>query len=259
MMSEPNPPEVSERPRQEIVYTVSARGKHPRTAILEFLVQEYPHLDLKRMESVFGFVGPCTLYGGRPYTQPELSQRDVKALYERGIGLRLPLSNHQVSREEYEKYRWFLEKYQRPRNSVITTSDDLAHWIRQDFPGYEIEASVIKEIDTHEKIDRVLEIYDTVVLPMRLNQDPDFLERIGQKHRVTLFANGGCALNCPAKVCYPSFSKANKFGGAKTACSFSHKPRELYGMIDFDLERFKAMGFSRFKLLRSRRHGLTGF
>ena len=65
-----------------------------------------------------------------------------------------------------------------------------------------IDASFIKNIKTHRKTNDVLELYDSVVLPMRLNKDFDFLEKIEAKDRITLFANAGCALTCPSKLCY---------------------------------------------------------
>ncbi|MGR8934573.1 MAG: hypothetical protein ACU837_09330 [Gammaproteobacteria bacterium] len=240
-------------------FTVSGRKKIPGDFILDFLEREFPFLPLPQVDSVFGFVEACSLYGGRAFSQPELSLRDVTTLRDCCIGLRLPLSNHHVSREEYERYGEFLDRYHEAGNSVIVVRDELAQWIREDFPRYEIEASVIKDVDTHDKLQRALELYDTVVLPMRLNLDPDFLLRIREKKRITLFANGGCALNCPSKICYTSFSKANKFTGEATACSFSLKPRELFGMQVFDLPALAALGFSRFKLLRMQEHGLTGF
>ena len=242
-----------------MIYTVSARGKTAAMSILRFLAREYPHLAIAEVESVFGFVERCPLYGGRPFTSPELSQDDVASLERCGVGLRLPLSNHVASREEYERCRPLLEKYHRKGNSVIVTRDDLARWIRTDFPYYEIEASVIKEVDTLDGIDRALETYDYVVLPMRLNQDAAFLDRISRKDRVTLFANAGCALTCPARICYASFSSINRTGGGRTLCSFDVRPRELYGMLEFDLAQLTSLGFSRFKLLRRRAHGLTGF
>lgn len=239
-------------------FTVSARGKPARTPVLRFLAREFEGVATAEIDSVFGFVDYSPLYGGRPFAAPELSPRDLEALALCGIGLRLPLSNHHASREEYDASRALLERHHRRGNSVIVTNDALARWIRAEFPDYEIEASVIKELDTHDAIRRALELYDTVIPPMRLTQDLAFLEKLPEKGRIRLFANAGCALNCPAKICYPSFSRFNKSGG-KIACSYGSKPRDLLGMIDFDLEPLAAMGFSRFKLLRTRRHGLTGF
>jgi hypothetical protein len=100
---------------------------------------------------------------------------------------------------------------------------------------------------------------------MRLNQDADFLIKIGDKDRITLFANAGCALSCPLKICYPSISKMNKYQGGEFKCSQSHKYRELHGMVDFGLDVLVALGFHRFKLLRAKPatiagvKGVTGF
>lgn len=242
-----------------ITFTVSARGKPPGIPILKFLGEEYPRIPTAQIESVFGFVEPTTLYGGRPFVMPELSPQDVVTLHDCCIGLRLPLSNHQVTREEYEQNCLFLKKYHIRGNSVIVNRDELAGWIRQDFPSYEIEATVIKEIDTLEKIGKALALYDTLVLPMRVNLDRELLAAIPDKRRITLFANAGCALNCPAKICYGSVSKANKMTGDIAQCSVGLKARDLYGMLNFYLEPLVAMGFRRFKMLRMRSHGLTGY
>lgn len=242
-----------------VTFTVSARGKETWVSILRFIAQEFARIPLSQIESVFGFVEPTTLYGGRTFVAPELSPQDVRALHDCCIGVRLPLSNHHVERKEYEDAIPLLRRYHSKGNSVITFSDDLARWIRADFPLFEIEASVIKDINTIEKLEKALETYDTAVLPMRLNLDKAFLERIRDRKKVTLFANAGCALTCPAKVCYGSISKANKFAGGKPACSFGKVPRDLYGMLNFDLVSLAGMGFTRFKLLRMREHGLTGY
>ncbi len=60
-------------------------------------------------------------------------------------------------------------------------------------------------------------------------------------------------------MCYPSISRANKAGDPGLfTCSQTLKYRELLGMYDFDLEHLEALGFSRFKLLRSRPGNMTG-
>ena len=47
---------------------------------------------------------------------------------------------------------------------------------------------------------------------MASNNDEAFLKSLDRKEDITLFANAGCALTCPSKICYPSISKANKVG-----------------------------------------------
>ena len=240
-----------------MIFTISARGKPKGMQVLEFLRTYYPTIPFSSIDSVFGFVERSTLYGGRQFSEPELNDDDVKNLNQNKIGLRIPFTNHYASEEEYKENRVFLEKYHKKGNAVIATNDDLAKWIRKDFPRYRIEASVIKNINTHNKIIDAMEIYDTVVLPMYLNKELEFLKKAKNKKRITLFANAGCALNCPAKICYPSVSKFNKFKGGEFKCSQTLKYRKLNGMIDFDLDELVGIGFTRFKLLRSR--GMTGF
>ena len=240
-------------------FTISVRGKTAEQPILRFLAQNFGHVPIRQVDSVFGFVERCTLYGGRLFEHPQLSDRDVDVMYDCGIGLRLPFTNHYAEAQEYRDYQWLLKKYHRQGNSVIITNDELAQWIRQDFPDYQIEASVIKNLDRFDKITEALALYDTVVLPMKVNENPAFLRKLDNKQRIRLFANAGCALTCPSKICYPSISKANKFTGAEFKCSQASKERELIGMFDFDLDALTAMGFERFKLLRPRPAGMTGY
>lgn len=244
----------------DYTFTVSARSKIPKVPVFRFLRRRFGHIPLGRIESLFGFVKHSTLYGGRTFVQRELSERDVSQLNNAGIGVRLPVSNHFVTREEYENNLEFLEKYHRKPNSVIVTNDDLARWIAEDFPDYRIDASVIKNINSRRKLDQALEIYDEVVLPMTANEDTEFLESIEARDRITLFANAGCAFTCPSKTCYVSVSKMNRGDiDAQFNCSQFHKERELLGMIDFDLEPLVEMGFRSFKLLRTSPGRMTGF
>lgn len=254
------PPAAGASYPPHFVFTLSVRGKPAELPVMAFLRTSYPRMPLAQVDSLFGFVERCTLYGGRFFRAPQLTDADVQAMYAHGIGVRIPFTNHLVDEHEYAGYAWMFDKYHLPGNAVIVTNDKLARWVRRDFPRYRIEASVIKEIDTHAQIDQALELYDTVVLPMRSNQDEAFLAAIGDKSRITLFANAGCALTCPSKICYPSVSKANKTAnGKQLLCSVPFKTREAIGMVDFDLDQLGALGFSRFKMLRERPGAGSGY
>ena len=241
-------------------FTISARGKPAAVPIQRFIREHYGHIPLEQIDSFFGFVEQSTLYGGRIFDRPELSRYDVRSLYKLGINVRLPLTNHYVSEEEYEGSAAFLEKYHVPGNSAIVTNDELARWIRRDFPNYRVEASVIKNINNKRKVEQAFKTYHTVILPMSSNQDEAFLSSLENKENITLFANAGCALTCPAKICYVSVSRANKGEeGAAFQCSQKLKERNTIGMHDFDLDHLQSLGFSRFKLLRPRKGNHTGF
>ncbi len=245
-------------------FTISARDKKSTQSIQLFIKEHFSEIPIEQIESFFGFTTYTPLYGGRIWNAKavsgaELSEYDIRSMYKMGIALRLPLTNHHASREEYEDAIPFLEKYYRPGNAIIVTNDDLARWIKSDFPDYHLEASVIKNITNLAKIEKAARIYDTIVLPMKCNEDEAFLKSIEDKSVIRLFANAGCALTCPSKICYPSISKANKVQDPSLfRCSQGIKEREQLGMIDFDLDYLQDLGFHRYKLLRSRSGGMTG-
>jgi hypothetical protein len=243
-----------------MVFTVSARSKHPEVPIFRFLRRNFGNIPLACVGSVFGFVEHSTLYGGRQFNDRELSVRDVAQLNNAGIGIRIPLSNHFATREEYEQCKDLLENHHHESNSVIVTNDDLAKWIRTDFPKYRIDASVIKNINTLKKLKNALKLYDEVVLPMTANEDWPFLKSIEDKHRITLFANAGCAFTCPSKICYVAVSKLNKGNREQpVGCSQSTKERDQLGMVDFELQPLMELGFRSFKVLRPAPGMMTGF
>jgi len=241
-------------------FTVSARGKVAAVPIQQFIRKNYSDLPLEQIDSFFGFTEASTLYGGRFFHNTELSRYDVRSLYKMNINLRLPLTNHYATPGEYEENLPFLEKYHRPGNSLIITNDELAGWVRADFPDYKLEASVIKNINNLRKVEAAFEIYDTVILPMASNDDEALLKSIDNKKNITLFANAGCAYTCPSKICYVSISKANKTNdNSLFKCSQKLKERNTIGMYDFDLDHLQDLGFERFKLLRPRQGNMTGF
>jgi hypothetical protein len=241
-------------------FTISARGKQSAVPIQKFIRDNYSEIPAEQIDSFFGFTEPSTLYGGRFFAATELSRYDVRSLYKMNINVRLPLTNHYATPEEYEENTEFLEKYHRPGNSLIITNDELAGWIRQDFPDYRLEASVIKNINKLRKVDKAFKIYDTVILPMTSNDDEELLKAIDNKKNITLFANAGCAYTCHWKICYQSISKANKTGdNSLFKCSQKMKERNMIGMYDFDLDYLQSLGFERFKLLRPRKGNMTGY
>lgn len=230
-------------------FTVSGRSKTNDVPILTFLAKAYGGIPIRLIDSVFGFVEPSTLYGGRIFDGAELTPEDVATLYDVGIGVRIPLTNHYAEPEEYEANKPLLEKYHRTGNAVIVTNDALAGWIRRDFPNYRIEASVIKNLKTYDKIAQALDLYDTAVLPMEFCEDDRFLAGLPDKSRITLFANAGCALTCPSRICYNSISKFNKTQTGELLCSQPLKQRQARGIIEFDLGRLQSLGYRRFKVL----------
>ncbi|GAB6039428.1 hypothetical protein [Endothiovibrio diazotrophicus] len=237
-------------------FSVSARRKAPDQPIGAFLAEFFSDVPVR---SVFAFREYSSLYGGRRFVEPELSEADVAWMYDHGIGYRIPLQTSLLNRADYLRNQPFLARYHRKGNSVIVTHTDLAQWIREDFPDYEIEASVINRITSVDDLDAWFRIYDVVVLHPRLNTKRDELATIAAKQRIRLFANAGCMYRCPTMECYESFTLMNKrFPGAEISCAQLHNPRynafiaSLDEMTEFDVAALAEAGFTRFKKLRSK-------
>ena len=177
------------------------------------------------IDSVFGQTEEhCPLYGGRPAETPEMLELDIKWIYDKGIGMKLTLQNKFITDDKYKESKPFLKEYHRKGNAVITATDKLAEYIRNDFPDYKIEASCIQDITDNEHYEKKVAtgLYDTIVLPIHCNDDLKFIESIKRKDLLRLFMNIECSYNCPSKVCYGTTSKINREEKRKFMCSLIH-------------------------------------
>ncbi|MCP4232620.1 MAG: hypothetical protein GY770_03390 [Aestuariibacter sp.] len=63
-----------------MIFTISARGKNPRQPVFDYRARNYANIPIAQIDSVFGFVEKSTLYGGRHFIHPELSDQDHEFL-----------------------------------------------------------------------------------------------------------------------------------------------------------------------------------
>jgi len=205
----------------------------------------------------------CPLWGGRIASVSNLSRVDVYCLYDNDIGVKLPLSTKVFTEDAYQETQLLLRQYHREGNSILTGTHKLAERIKQDFPKYKIEASAVFDIVTEEKLNKTIEtnLYDTIVLPICMNDDLDFLKGIKDKEQIRLFMNAECSYTCPQKICYGSTSRINQGKIEPTEMKCSHwdlnLPRTFYDdSVDwnnfyFDKSIYDKMGFSNYKLVPS--------
>lgn len=228
-------------------FSVSARTKHASYPISKFLLDYYSNI--KTIDGVFGFTDRTPLNGGRKFTDIELSQDDISWLTKHDIRLKLPLSNPHVDEQAYRNSWSMLEKYVNTPTTIMVSNDKLAGWIRRDFPCYYIEASVIRNIRTVDSLVRLLEIYDSAVLPSNLNNGP-MLDTIPDKSRVRLFANAGCPHSCPSTVCYSAFGRQNRNEpvNSRYTCARQFTSYNPTTFATFDVDALVSRGFSQFKL-----------
>ena len=237
-------------------YTVSGRNLTHDISISSYLLTTYPFLPIKQIKSIFGFYEtPCKLYGGRIFLKKmgSFSDQHIREMQKLNISVSLSLTNHNFDKKVYNESSELLNKFHTKGNSLVIVNDELAKQIKKDYPLYKINASMIKNINSHDKIEKALNIYDYVVLPMELNENIFFLKNIKEKERIILFAHAGCGYNCPKKTCYKSISEINygRLDKSSGICSLEFLPRKNLGNIFFDIENLFNLGFSNFKGLSS--------
>ncbi|MCX7180883.1 MAG: hypothetical protein NTX56_19650 [Proteobacteria bacterium] len=237
-------------------FSVSARSKVEIQPMADYVGKHFFGVPIR---SIFGFREHTKLYGGRQFEGPEISEGDIRWMYDQGIGYRIPLQSIQATYEDYKESKAFLAKYHQRGNSVILVRHDIAEWVRNDFPEFEIEASVIHQVRTVDRLPRLDEIFDIVVLHPCLNDQADVLSTIERKDRIRLFANAGCMYRCPTMECYKTFSANNRGESVPYACSQQHVPgfHAQVNFHTFDVDQLVALGFRKFKKLRSK--GITGY
>lgn len=88
--------------------------------------------------------------------------------------------------------------------SITTTSPVIGRFVRENFPGLEVRASVNMEIGTPEGMDYLADCFDSFYVKRELNRNMDALKRL-RRHcdktgkRMYLLANSGCLNNCSAR------------------------------------------------------------
>ena len=216
--------------------------------------------DYNDIDYVFGQIeGKTELWGGRVYDGINITRVDLYWLYDQGIGIKLPLSTRIFTDAQYKKSLGFLKYYHRKGNAVITSVDEFSKRLKEDFPDYQVEASCIQDVVDTEKLEKKisLELYDTIVLPIHMNDDINFLKNIKDKEKIRLFLNVECSYTCPKKVCYGTTSRINTGRQEEMQCSFFHLnlKRTFYNdeinwsEYYFDKSKFDEIGFSKYKLL----------
>lgn len=236
---------------KRLTFSVSSRNIRPDIDIIDYLRIFYAYCDPRHIESVFGSTAQISrLYGGRPVRNTyELTEKHLERLAENNIHLALTLTSHFFDDAAYRESLPLLEAHHKQGNSIICTNDTLALRLKRDFPLYEVKASIIKQIDTLDKINRALEIYDSLTLPMDKNDDDGFLNSIRDKERIVLFGNANCAYTCPARTCYLGISQENFGQPVTSVCSKGKTPRLDMGHVFFNVKKLSDMGFTRFKLV----------
>ena len=138
---------------------------------------------------------------------------DLDAFCRAGIGLNLLLNGNcygdeSLARNFYGRIGDLVDRLGREYptfSSVTTASPIVARFIRQNFPGIEIRASVNMEIGTREGIEYMAEVMDGFYVKRELNRHMEKVREFsklcrGMGKKVYLLANSGCLNYCSART-----------------------------------------------------------
>ena len=216
------------------------------------------------IDYVFGQTEERTaLWGGRVADEFNLTRPDIYHLYDKNIGLKPTLSAKVITDDSYQETKFLLNQYHREGNAIVVGTDKLAERIKNDYPDYKLEASAVFDITTKEKLEQKIKtnLYDTIVLPICMNDDLEFLKDIKNKDQIRLFMNAECSYTCPKKVCYGSMTRINQGKVEPDDMKCSHYdlnlPRTKYDdSVDwnnfyFDKSVYDNLGYNNYKLVPS--------
>lgn len=149
--------------------------------------------------------------GLMPHEALEIQAQELKLLSDSGISLNLLLNANCYGRDSLS--RAFLmdtgdlidhlgSRY--ALTSATTTSPVLAHFIRRNFEGLEVRASVNMEIGSTEAMEYLADDFDSFYYKRELNRDIPHLARLkkwcdANGKQLYMLANSGCLNNCPAR------------------------------------------------------------
>lgn len=146
-----------------------------------------------------------------PWEAAQRQREELRKIAQAGIGLNLLLNancygEHSLERSFFQSTGDLIDCLVREWNlvSVTTTSPVIGRFVRENFPGIEVRASVNMEIGTPEGMDYLADCFDSYYLKRELNRDMAVVERLRRHCQKTgkglhMLANSGCLNHCSAR------------------------------------------------------------
>ena len=125
-----------------------------------------------------------------PWEAEEQQRRQLRQIAEAGIGLNLLLNANcygadSLSRSFFQSTGDLVDQLKNEWNlvSVTTTSPVIGRFLRQNFEGLEVRASVNMEIGTPEGMDYLTDSFDSFYIKRELNRDMAALRKLRHPSR----------------------------------------------------------------------------
>lgn len=189
------------------------------------------------IDSVYGCFPGCSMNGGRAYIRERTSVGKMddtfSLLQEHGVKPRLTFTN-MLAGQEHLRDRYFnaiLEVGARHGAEAIVHSDAVGDYIRENF-GMNLVLSTTRAIEKVDELNRMVDLYDFVVLNYNRHKDPAFLLSIEKPQKVEVMVNEFCQHGCPHRQEHYEHNSRDQLAGvmrpfeciAKHADFFDHDP-----------------------------------
>lgn len=146
-----------------------------------------------------------------PWEASQRQREDLRKIADAGIGLNLLLNancygSRSLERSFFQSAGDLIDCLQHEWNlvSVTTTSPVIGRFVRQNFEGLDVRASVNMEIGTPEGVDYLADCFDSFYAKRELNRDISALKKLREHtnrlgKRLHMLANSGCLNYCSAR------------------------------------------------------------
>lgn len=240
---------------------------------LIMLKKNYPYCfyDNVNIASIFGTFPAMTWNGGSidclmPKIPLHMMEEIIGIYYDEQIPIKLTVTNPLLEKEDcYDRYcNAVLKLCENDQNEVLVSSPVLENYIREKYPLYKINHSILatKEDKTVEEYVDELSIYHQVVLPKRVVKNFDFLTKIPEEYRsrFELLCSDHCNDYCPRLYThYRDYAKGQLFLAdepQKFNCSqnngndpFEYLNTKSNQILIHEIQKdYEPYGFSEFKL-----------
>lgn len=177
-----------------------------------------------------------------PWEAAQRQREELKRIAQAGIGLNLLLNANcygasSLERGFFQSTGDLIDCLRREWNlvCVTTTSPVIGRFVRENFSGLEVRASVNMEIGTPEGMDYLSDCFDSFYVKRELNRNMDALKRLrrhcdGTGKGMYLLANSGCLNNCSARQFHDNLvAHEQEIARRDNAFTFHSACREFLG------------------------------
>lgn len=193
-----------------------------------------------------------------PWEASQRQRQELSEIASAGIGLNLLLNANcygarSLERSFFQSIGDLVDYLQKELNlvSVTTTSPIIGRFLRSNFTGLEVRASVNMEIGTPEGMDYLADSFDSFYVKRELNRDMSALRRLRQHCDETgkglhMLANSGCLNNCSARQFHDNLvAHEQEIARMDNAFTFHSVCREFLGKDDHRQELLRLSNWVR--------------